>query len=988
MKLKEAKIYGFGKWVDYTIDFSNDSFVCVYGENESGKSTLQRFILFILFGLPPKQRNFYVPKTSSKMGGRLTIVDTEIGEYVVERVDGTRNGAAICYTPDGLEHDEKWLKKRLNGMSASIYESIYSFDAADLSAIQMMKQDDVGEVLLGIGLTGSTHIHTVEKQLDTKIGELFKPYGTKPKVNVHLKKLDELAKDIQQYKQEESTYVEKTENLATLKNEKERLQTKLRVKKESILHLEKKLQAIPYLHELNSNSEQMENLPSDKSFPENGISRLSSLNEKVLPLQSEMVVLKQDEEKYLNEKNQIESELISDSADGKAAQKLLEQKQQFLNQKHQLSKLNEEIKQHDLKIKNQLNHINIGLTNERIETLQLPFHIEKKWNDLKNNQVKLDMELEQLAEEDQEMKSKQAYLQEELNKCKENRLSIKERAKFEERLKNYHETALLTKLGQDTKKKKRTWKKKQATVEKRSQIVLLTSFVLMAIFLITHFIMNLNNLINFAILTFVIGIIYWSRGRILIKNIDELIRETNDGLKSLSSTEEEIQEANYFITKDDDLKNSERLLNDQLRNIDIQLLQLHEKKESWNYKKNRLQEQIEEQYQLYPFLKEVEITFWPELFHTLKNLLVLQHDKEDMESEAASLTEKQNQFSRKVSRLITETDGKNQSIEQQFYFVQQKVNDMRDKQTRLSQLSDLIDENKVRQQHLLENINTYQNKMKQLFCMANVSDEESFYKKANELDQLEQLQTSINNINVQFLSIFTNEEWNDLIHSIPRESELEMDIQKNKTDVEKIENKIENIRQQIADLHADLIRMETSEDYSRAMYQFDLEKNKLNDMARKWAVLKTAKETVNETKRRYRNKYLNRVIDRTTVYFKELTGNQYIQVYIPEKDMPFFVEAADHIRYTLNELSQGTINQLYVSLRLAISEVMNEEKHFPFIIDDAFVHFDSVRTSKILNILQKQSPHQQIILFTCKQEILDCFNSGNVIELKKMVSSV
>src|SRR5699024_7933571 len=195
----------------------------------------------------------YVPKTSSKMGGRLTIVDTEIGEYVVERVDGTRNGAAICYTPDGLEHDEKWLKKRLNGMSASIYESISSFDAADLPAIQMLKQDDVGEVLLGIGLTGSTHIHTVEKQLDTKIGELFKPYGTKPKVNVHLKKLDELAKDIQQYKQEESTYVEKTENLATLKNEKERLQTKLRVKKESILHLEKKLQAIPYLHELNSN---------------------------------------------------------------------------------------------------------------------------------------------------------------------------------------------------------------------------------------------------------------------------------------------------------------------------------------------------------------------------------------------------------------------------------------------------------------------------------------------------------------------------------------------------------------------------------------------------------------------------------------------------------------------------------------------------------------------------------------------------------------
>src|SRR5699024_9001176 len=237
---------------------------------------------------------------------------------------------------------------------------------------------------------------------------------------------------------------------------------------------------------------------------------------------------------------------------------------------------------------------------------------------------------------------------------------------------------------------------------------------------------------------------------------------------------------------------------------------------------------------------------------------------------------------------------------------QQKVKAMKDKQTRLSQLSDLLHENKERQQHLVENINTYQNKIKQLYHMANVNDEESFYKKANDLERFEQLQISINKINAQFLSIFKSEEWNHLIHSIPKESVLEMEIQNNKADIEKIENKIENIRQQIADFHADLLRMETSEDYSRtmyqfdleknkienirqqiadfhadllrmetsedysrAMYQFDLEKNKLNDMAREWAVLKTAKETLNETKRCYRNKYLNRVIDRTTVYFKE-----------------------------------------------------------------------------------------------------------------------
>src|SRR5690625_6732078 len=74
LKLMRATIYGFGSWVDDTVDFSGDSYICIYGENESGKSTLQHFILFMLFGLPPKMRSFYRPKSSSKLGGRLKLL--------------------------------------------------------------------------------------------------------------------------------------------------------------------------------------------------------------------------------------------------------------------------------------------------------------------------------------------------------------------------------------------------------------------------------------------------------------------------------------------------------------------------------------------------------------------------------------------------------------------------------------------------------------------------------------------------------------------------------------------------------------------------------------------------------------------------------------------------------------------------------------------------------------------------------------------------
>src|SRR5690625_5956279 len=72
VKIEQATIYGFGKWVDYTIDFTENQFTCVYGENESGKSTLQNFILFMLFGYPPRKRNYYRPKTSGKIDRKST----------------------------------------------------------------------------------------------------------------------------------------------------------------------------------------------------------------------------------------------------------------------------------------------------------------------------------------------------------------------------------------------------------------------------------------------------------------------------------------------------------------------------------------------------------------------------------------------------------------------------------------------------------------------------------------------------------------------------------------------------------------------------------------------------------------------------------------------------------------------------------------------------------------------------------------------------
>ena len=74
-----------------------------------------------------------------------------------------------------------------------------------------------------------------------------------------------------------------------------------------------------------------------------------------------------------------------------------------------------------------------------------------------------------------------------------------------------------------------------------------------------------------------------------------------------------------------------------------------------------------------------------------------------------------------------------------------------------------------------------------------------------------------------------------------------------------------------------------------------------------------------------------------------------------------------------NKLSIGTIDQLYLSLRLSAIQEISEE-NMPIILDEAFAYYDTERLTNILTYLNKTYTNKQIIIFTCskrEQEILE-----------------
>lgn len=77
-----------------------------------------------------------------------------------------------------------------------------------------------------------------------------------------------------------------------------------------------------------------------------------------------------------------------------------------------------------------------------------------------------------------------------------------------------------------------------------------------------------------------------------------------------------------------------------------------------------------------------------------------------------------------------------------------------------------------------------------------------------------------------------------------------------------------------------------------------------------------------------------------------------------------------------NNLSIGTIDQLYLSLRLGTCNEISKEK-LPIILDEAFAYYDDNRLKNILKYISTENKDRQIIIFTCtnrEKKILDELN--------------
>lgn len=130
-----------------------------------------------------------------------------------------------------------------------------------------------------------------------------------------------------------------------------------------------------------------------------------------------------------------------------------------------------------------------------------------------------------------------------------------------------------------------------------------------------------------------------------------------------------------------------------------------------------------------------------------------------------------------------------------------------------------------------------------------------------------------------------------------------------------------------------------------------------------------AQETLDQAAMELQRQFAPRISKRAAQILNQLTGGRYDRLTM-DQDMNLHAGAdGEDTLHPWIWRSEGTIDQLYLALRLAVAEELTPDA--PLVLDDALVRFDETRLSQTMELLSQAAIYRQVILFSCQnREIL------------------
>ena len=1034
MRIREIHIDGFGRFSGVEFGPIERSVTVFYGLNEAGKSTLLEFVRRVLFGFPRRNAkvNAYPAMAGGRYGGRIAIEDSDGRLYDLRRTTGRSYSGEVALTSgSGDQLPEAELPTLLGNHSRDVFEQVFAFTLDELYSDDLLNDANVNSQIYSAGM-GVTSLQEVTSTLDRLRNSLFRSGGSTQEIYTAADRLDAIDSSLQEVADSASRYGQLTARLQQVETElgglaAQRRQIQSRHNRQVTLQ-----NAWDAWNDSVTAEQELTTLAAIDNFPSDGVNRLEALEERARNARREYesASLRVTEAERAGRVGVEHEAILKHSSD---IRRLQNGRTAFDGSVKDLPEREAELEGHKKTLADTLKDLGPDWDEVRLETFDLSLPVRQeiaqhrdrlrdasaeqasRRSDLRQNVVALEEAL------DAESKAKREFdassvptldgdqIRQRRNLIRSTRLLLAEIRQQRQNVLNLQ--GQLEGLENTTPLVGGT---------DRSRTIAAASFVIGIALLIGGAILGGTALFIGVIAGLSLGgvgtYLFMSGKPGLAPGVEsplagpvrESLRRAETTIQGLRSEMEkeaaplgldQIDEASLLtleelIDEEDHRLRERTRLSEALAGAkDLAKQRQARAEESAVVVKDADQQLDAAQREWQAWLTERGLlgTFTPETAEVLQGQVELGRsrlgDVRSWQQRINAIEKDIEEYVEAVEPLATAFDvtfDRNDSrtvaaaadrLVELLEGVQENVRKRVDAEAELEESELQLEERK-------SDLEKAEEELAQLLHSGGAENAEEFRVRAELSERRSSLEEKARSAHERLQRLSGPGEAlerlkADLAKTNPQSiADALSDLEEERATAD---TQIEELSTDRGSFQAELERLVGEEESSRLRMERNVLLEQIKGHARDWARLTLAQNLLNEARRKFERERQPGVVRHAEKFFTEITERRYRQVYAPLGKQTITVTDADGQTKQPSELSRGTREQLFLSLRFGlIRELGQRTEPLPVVVDEILVNFDPKRALRAAVAFTELSSTNQVLVFTCHPTVVELFRDAAI----------
>ncbi|MDB5390376.1 MAG: hypothetical protein JWM11_6022 [Planctomycetaceae bacterium] len=188
-----------------------------------------------------------------------------------------------------------------------------------------------------------------------------------------------------------------------------------------------------------------------------------------------------------------------------------------------------------------------------------------------------------------------------------------------------------------------------------------------------------------------------------------------------------------------------------------------------------------------------------------------------------------------------------------------------------------------------------------------------------------------------------------------------------------LEKDMQKAFEQLGSLKHEIKLMETSRDSSRLRFEREQITAEIHETTSEWLATEVAGHGLSGLRAHFERTCQPVTLADASRHLERLTCGKYRNVWTPLGERQLRIDDEHNNTLTVEQLSRGTREQLFLSIRLALVEELGRQgTRLPMVLDDVLVNFDQERSDAATEVLRDFAEKgHQVLLFTCHRHLAE-----------------